>query len=716
MTNRAGRPGRPKPAAGWIGWASPGWLLVLGVWLGSLLNVALNTATNTSTRYPGPLRLLQQYPWQTAMLLTLILGVLAWRQHQHAATTQPQGGGPLTEVITGPRAAPPTAAELARLRRELLEQVHRTWIQGVLDRSLAQVTRVELGLTEQPSAVDQPWGALLHQPGQPDQVWPPGTRISTVADRFDWQLLILGAPGAGKTTVLLEYARDLLQHAKRDATAPIPVVFHLSAWPDKPTSLAEWLVKELALRYGVSRRLADELVDRDRLAVLLDGLDEVPADRQAACVEAINAFRGDHGGVPLVVCARTRDYQNLKALRLKGAVAVQPLDRAQIADWLAAAGRPLAGLRAALRDRDHWLWALLDSPLRLSIAGLTYKDQPASAIRAHGSEESLLGAYVEATLTRPRAPLAAPPDQVPYAHADTLRWLGWLAKQMGAESVFYPDWMQPDWLPTRPQQWLATTGLGLVPALTAGLLSGVIVGLSAGLIAGLVAGLVVGLLMRLTRHNYQIEPVEPRRWSWTSARSGLLIGLIAGPLIGLGLGLALGLTNGLRAGLFAGVGVGLVLALGVVVEKGLKPQVSVRPAAPLQGIHAAAQTGRTSGLVLGLLLALAAVLIAGPPYGLGVGLIAGIVLGVAGGLDIGLTNGGDSYLRHRLLVWLLRRQGLIPADLIGFLDYADSRILLRRAGGGYLFIHRLLQDYFANPAHQTNPPRATDTQQVASVQ
>jgi hypothetical protein len=42
-----------------------------------------------------------------------------------------------------------------------------------------------------------------------------------------------------------------------------------------------------------------------------------------------------------------------------------------------------------------------------------------------------------------------------------------------------------------------------------------------------------------------------------------------------------------------------------------------------------------------------------------------------------------------------RRNQLIPHDLIGFLEYADGRILLRRAGGGYLFAHRLLQDHFA---------------------
>jgi hypothetical protein len=30
-----------------------------------------------------------------------------------------------------------------------------------------------------------------------------------------------------------------------------------------------------------------------------------------------------------------------------------------------------------------------------------------------------------------------------------------------------------------------------------------------------------------------------------------------------------------------------------------------------------------------------------------------------------------------------------------FLDYAAERILLRKVGGGYIFVHRLLLEYFA---------------------
>jgi hypothetical protein len=44
---------------------------------------------------------------------------------------------------------------------------------------------------------------------------------------------------------------------------------------------------------------------------LLDGLDEVAPEHRAACVEAINTFRHQHGLVPLAVCSRATDYEAL---------------------------------------------------------------------------------------------------------------------------------------------------------------------------------------------------------------------------------------------------------------------------------------------------------------------------------------------------------------------------------------------------------------------
>jgi hypothetical protein len=47
----------------------------------------------------------------------------------------------------------------------------------------------------------------------------------------------------------------------------------------------------------------------------------------------------------------------------------------------------------------------------------------------------------------------------------------------------------------------------------------------------------------------------------------------------------------------------------------------------------------------------------------------------------------------RVLLW---REGAIPWNYPHFLDYAAQHILLRKVGGGYIFLHRLLLDYFAN--------------------
>jgi hypothetical protein len=35
-------------------------------------------------------------------------------------------------------------------------------------------------------------------------------------------------------------------------------------------------------------------------------------------------------------------------------------------------------------------------------------------------------------------------------------------------------------------------------------------------------------------------------------------------------------------------------------------------------------------------------------------------------------------------------------DLIPFLDYCAERIFLRKVGGGYIFVHRLLMEHFAS--------------------
>ena len=71
------------------------------------------------------------------------------------------------------------------------------------------------------------------------------------------------------------------------------------------------------------------------------------------------------------------------------------------------------------------------------------------------------------------------------------------------------------------------------------------------------------------------------------------------------------------------------------------------------------------------------------------------------GLVIGLYYGGATVLQYLTLCWLLYRNGSLP-----FLDYCAERIFLRKVGGGYIFVHRLLMEHFAslNPEGEATAP------------
>jgi hypothetical protein len=76
-------------------------------------------------------------------------------------------------------------------------------------------------------------------------------------------------------------------------------------------------------------------------------------------------------------------------------------------------------------------------------------------------------------------------------------------------------------------------------------------------------------------------------------------------------------------------------------------------------------------------------------------LLFGLLVGLALGLAFGLFFGGLAVLRHGLLRLILWLSGATPWNLARFLDYTCDLIFLRRVGGGYIFLHRLLLDYFA---------------------
>jgi hypothetical protein len=73
----------------------------------------------------------------------------------------------------------------------------------------------------------------------------------------------------------------------------------------------------------------------------------------------------------------------------------------------------------------------------------------------------------------------------------------------------------------------------------------------------------------------------------------------------------------------------------------------------------------------------------------------GISIGLIAGLIGGSQFGGLTFVQHFTLRFILFVSGILPWNLIDFLDNATLLIFLRKVGGGYIFIHRLMMEHLA---------------------
>jgi hypothetical protein len=58
----------------------------------------------------------------------------------------------------------------------------------------------------------------------------------------------------------------------------------------------------------------------------------------------------------------------------------------------------------------------------------------------------------------------------------------------------------------------------------------------------------------------------------------------------------------------------------------------------------------------------------------------------------GLNRGGSAVIKHYALRLILWRNGYTPLNFVKFLDHCAKLILMKKVGGGYIFIHRMLLD------------------------
>jgi hypothetical protein len=679
---------------------------------------------DTATIYAGYLAV-------AAIAVTLLMAIATWWRKGLRGPAN-QASTPLQAAAAADRLAD---LMVARWRQEAIARrivtpapatVRWRWAAGEL-----AVPRKEVTTPPPPGTGPFPLPDL-HQPGDLLESGVVARLHDEVYARLPHGRLVLtGGAGAGKTgsMILLLLAalayRACLTSDQR-AKVPVPVWLTLGGWDPVTTPLQKWAAATmnrdhpalLAADYGPDA--ASELLCGGRVALFLDGLDEMPGNLRARALQRL-----DHEGRALRVVLTSRPEEYRGAVQTDGLTSTAVIELRPVRPN-AAATYLQYGQTGLNRGRWEQVGAYLkgdpgsvaaqalDNPLTLSLARDAYSlHDPAAlidparfptveAFRQHLIDQLLVTAY---------------PDQRRRAHVTS--WLTWTASQMGT-SRDLPWWDIPTWIPPwklHVARWLTIAVIvGSVTAFAAthlvGLVTGHIYGptatIASALAVGTAAGAVVENGIGFWHRPATLTPRLPRMrdLAWM-LRLGLLGGLAVALAVGFGVALAAALVSASAAragyGLIVGLVVGYVFGLVAGLTHALRclwaVPIATSPSATAAGSYRT-DLGQCSiaGLMTGLACGLTAGLAAGLKFGIAFGLESSIVFGLGAGIVITLIAGQVPLVKLTELV--LTCQGKGRVRFLHLLEEASNRQVLRQAGAVYQFRHAALQDRLTETCSQ----------------
>ncbi|MCA6091233.1 hypothetical protein LE181_03490 [Streptomyces sp. SCA3-4] len=382
---------------------------------------------------------------------------------------------------------PPGAEPLERAAWSLARSIRAQWT--------AELTAWDLASAD-PLSVH--WQATWAEPrhgaahgDRKDPVQQHGPQIARMADTFlglaRRRLVVLGAPGAGKSTLAvlltLELAERCLPGARRIPGAPglpgapgpralpedgvsgeappVPVVLTLESWDPDREHFRAWLARRIAedhpgLPRVDGRHPAARLVQERRILPVLDGLDELPGHRRPVVVREIDRALGDKDA--LVLTSRTAEYRagEERGAAIAGAAVIEarPVGLAEATAYLlhSAAPQTRRSWKLMLDEVDQQpdgpVAQALSSPLMIWLARQGFRTPPADPLdlarRPFRSREEvekhLLDLIIPAVFTQqPHAPdrLHAPRQ---WNHRRARHWLSSLAGHLSRRRTTELAW------------------------------------------------------------------------------------------------------------------------------------------------------------------------------------------------------------------------------------------------------------------------------------
>ncbi|GIG66915.1 hypothetical protein [Phytomonospora endophytica] len=558
---------------------------------------------------------------------------------------------------------------------ELAAAVAREWEREVMARGLdrSDVLRVRWGSTRRPVVT-----ACGDDSGD----------VAGMADLWRAhparQLVVIGDPGAGKSTAAVGLVRRIL--AERSAGDPVPVLIPLADWDPGADHAEVWLARRLADAYPWLRRrgLASDLVERGRLVPVLDGLDEIGGDRRPAAIPALEAAFG--ASRPFVLTCRSAEYEELIAVTGSPFAAAAVVEIEAVSAEDAVAYLPSGQVGGAERwkpvlDRlraepDGPLATALRTPLMVFLAREGHRRGDPAELLALSDvdviEETLLDGYIPAVYGD-RGPAAPGDRRLDVAEDDARQWLGHFARRSPGPFA---------WWETAPAMRWTRRLLGAAV--------GVVVGVVAFAVSGdesiwfaVMPTLVFGAAATGRIHAARPKSLRGSRRVWstvvwiTVADAVLAVALFAFGESELGLAVAL---------IYPGVAVlGVLLASMLTVEPGVSgPERSLRDDRTVAMLTALAYLLLLGGLLVAI--GWRGALDTEP-----LPIVASMPIGTA---LMGIT--ASAWARFCAARLLLARRRRFPLRLMRFLADAHRRGVVRKVGPRYELRHARLAQHLSS--------------------
>lgn len=251
------------------------------------------------------------------------------------------------------------------------------------------------------------------------------------------RLVVLGEAGSGKSELVIRALVTLLRR-RGEFDGAVPVLIPVVSWDSG--RIESWLVNWLATNYrflaaaapGRRHSYARTLLHANKIALILDGFDELPPPRRAAFLEQLSLELEAHPEWAVMLTSRSVEYAEAALtapappLGCATGVVLLAQPAGQVVEYLSR--RSLTDDRwrpvAASVETGGRLAEVLGTPLMVMLADAVYNPaaNPGPAeLLSFGSakevEQHLLDSYVEARYRQERR----------WALPDVKRWFGFLA-------------------------------------------------------------------------------------------------------------------------------------------------------------------------------------------------------------------------------------------------------------------------------------------------